>query len=92
MGECPDAGVPFHTCNGYLVHPFEKETPWAFTTRLFFVVRWVSAIDPGGEWFSYTRENTVLWAADYQGRPVSDLYRHELSVRWTSYTAGRLLS
>ena len=77
-------------CNGYLAHPFEKETPWAFTTRLFFVVRRVSAIDPGGEWFSYTRENTVLWAADYQERPVSDLFRHELSVGWTSSTSWTL--
>ena len=26
-------------CIGYLDHPFEKEAPWAFTARLFFVVR-----------------------------------------------------
>jgi hypothetical protein len=31
-------------CKGYLVHPFEKDVPWAFTARLFFVVRWHSAI------------------------------------------------
>ena len=27
------------SCIGYLDHPFEKEAPWAFTTRLFFEVR-----------------------------------------------------
>jgi hypothetical protein len=40
---------PFATCIGYLGHPFEKETPWAFITRLFLVIRWYSAIDRGRE-------------------------------------------
>jgi hypothetical protein len=56
------------TCNGYLVHPFEKETPWAFTARFYFQVRWDSAIKRGGEWFSCRGENRRVWAADHQGR------------------------
>ncbi len=32
------------SCNGYLAHLFEKETPWAFTARHYFQVRWHSAI------------------------------------------------
>ena len=40
------------SCNGYLGHPFLKKTPWAFITRLFLVVRWYSATDREGEWFS----------------------------------------
>ena len=40
---------------GYLDHPFEKEDPWAFTTRIFLVVKWGLAIEIAGEEFSYTR-------------------------------------
>ena len=35
---------------------------------LFLSVRWDSAIDRGGEWFSFTRENTGVWAENHQGR------------------------
>jgi hypothetical protein len=55
-------------CIGYLGHPFVKEAPWAFTARLFFVVRWHSAIVIAGEWFSWIRENRCGWAAGHQGR------------------------
>ena len=54
-------------CIGYLGHPFVKEAPWAFITLRFLFVRWYSAIDRGGEWFSCTRENRRGWAADHQG-------------------------
>ena len=27
-------------CNGYLAHPFKKVAHWAFTARLFLVVKW----------------------------------------------------
>ena len=40
----------------------------SFSARFFLVVRWDSATDPGGKSFSYTRENTRLWAADSQER------------------------
>ena len=56
------------TCIGYLEHPFEKESPWAFTARFFLVVQWNSATDGGGKSFSSTRENTEVWAANHQGR------------------------
>jgi len=36
-------------CNGYLGHPFEKVVPWAFTARLFLVIKWNSAIEIAGE-------------------------------------------
>jgi hypothetical protein len=55
-------------CNGYLGHPFEKEILWAVIARLFLSVRWDSAIDPGRESFSFTRENTGVWIANHQGR------------------------
>ena len=54
------------TCIGYLVHPFVKETTWAFTTLLFIFVMWYSAIDVAGQCFSCTRENeknTCFFAA-----------------------------
>jgi hypothetical protein len=53
-------------CIGYLVHPFVKETTWAFTTLLFIFVMWYSAIDVAGQCFSCTRENektTCFFAA-----------------------------
>jgi hypothetical protein len=37
------------SCIGYLGHPFEKESPLASITLPFFLVRWVSANDRGGE-------------------------------------------
>ena len=40
-------GVP--DCNGYLAHPFKKVAPWAFTARLFLVVKWGLAIEIAGE-------------------------------------------
>jgi hypothetical protein len=44
-------------CIGYLGHPFEKKVPWAFTARLFLVVKWVywllstSVLDEGPSGF-----------------------------------------
>jgi len=35
-----------------------KEASWAFTARLFLVVKWDSATDGGVKKFSSTRENT----------------------------------
>jgi hypothetical protein len=35
-------------------------------TRLFLVIRWDSAIESVGEWFSYTTENAEVWAAESQ--------------------------
>jgi Cyanobacterial TRADD-N associated 2-Transmembrane domain len=55
-------------CNGYLAHPFEKEAPWAFTARLFLMVKWDSANDRGGESFSFSREITGVWTTNHQGR------------------------
>jgi hypothetical protein len=56
------------SCNGYLVHPFEKEAPWAFTARLFLMVKWDSANDRGGKSFSFSREITGVWTTNHQGR------------------------
>jgi hypothetical protein len=55
-------------CIGYLGRPFEKQTPWAIIASLFLSGRWNSAIDPVGESFSFTRENTGIWTANHQGR------------------------
>jgi len=52
-------------CNGYLAHPFKKVAPWAFTARLFLVVKWGLAIEIAGEKLSWTRETTRVWAADH---------------------------
>jgi hypothetical protein len=45
-----------------------KQAFWAFTARLFLVVKWDSATDRGGKEFSYTRENREVWAVDSQER------------------------
>jgi hypothetical protein len=34
-----DAHILDSTCIGYLGHPFVKEASWAFTARLFLLVR-----------------------------------------------------
>jgi hypothetical protein len=52
-------------CNGYLAHLFKKVAPWAFTARLFLVVKWGLAIEIAGEKLSWTRETTRVWAADH---------------------------
>src|SRR5947209_20552047 len=52
-------------CNGYLAHLFKKVAPWAFTARLFLVVKWGFAIEIAGEKLSWTRETTRVWAADH---------------------------
>ena len=57
-------------CNGYLAHLFKKVAPWAFTARLFLVVKWGLAIEIAGEEFSYIRETTRVWAADHEDRPA----------------------
>src|SRR5256885_12941083 len=46
----------FRSCIGYIGHPFVKEGPWAFIATLSLIARWYSAIDRGGEWFSYRSE------------------------------------
>ncbi len=56
------------TCNGYLGHPFEKVSLWAVIASLFHSVWWDSVIDQGGEWFSCTRENSGVGAANSQKR------------------------
>jgi hypothetical protein len=49
------------TCNGYFGQPFEKETPWAFITRLFLVTRWYSAIDQAREMvLMHKRKQSVM--------------------------------
>ena len=64
-----DPALPgYGTCNGYLGHPFVKKALWAVIASLFLSVRWNSAIDAGGESFSFTRENTGVWTANHQGR------------------------
>lgn len=63
-----NAIAPAFTCIGYFGHPFEKEAPWAFTARLFLMVKWYSANDRGGESFSFTRENTGVGTTNHQGR------------------------
>src|SRR6266704_2536209 len=40
----------------------------AIIASLFLSVRWNSAIDPGGESFPFTRENTGVGTANHQGR------------------------
>jgi len=55
-------------CIGYLGHPFEKETPWAYVTLRFLSFRWYLAIDRGEKCFSCTRENRRACAANHQGR------------------------
>src|SRR6266480_3527972 len=70
---CPPRTSRFLTqtpspCNGYLGHPFEKKAAWAFFVRLFLVVRRDSAIDRGGESFSFPRKNSGEWTANHQGR------------------------
>jgi hypothetical protein len=71
-------------CIGYLGHPFKKAAPWTFIARLFLVVRWDSAIERAGEWFSCTRENSQVWAADHQGRhtkALGEIYSRPLQTR-----------
>jgi hypothetical protein len=46
----------------------ERVHSWAFTTLRFLMVRWYSAIDRGGEWFSDISENRCIWVADHQER------------------------
>jgi hypothetical protein len=53
-------------CIGYLVHPVKKEVFWLVIVSLFLSARGNSAIDPGGEAFSPTRENTEIGVADHQ--------------------------
>jgi hypothetical protein len=41
--------IDFGACTGYLGYPFLKEASWAFTTRLFLVVKWDSATEIAGK-------------------------------------------
>src|SRR5260370_36528834 len=43
----------------------QKVAPWAFTARLFLVVKWGLAIEIAGEKLSWTRETMRVWAADH---------------------------
>ncbi len=52
-----------------------KEALWAFIASLFLAVRWDSAIDRGGEWFSYRRENRVY------GQQTTRKGKHRLHER-----------
>ena len=81
----------FHSCIGYIGHPFVKEGPWAFIATLSLVARWYSAIDRGGEWFSYTGENRHLWTeAIKEGmqrlleRSAKDFFRHD-ATNWMDF-------
>jgi len=84
-----------------LDHPFEKVAPWAFTARLFLVIKWNSAIEMPGEWFSWTRETGGYGQQTIredmhrqQQKPATDLFSHELSAGWTwstSWTFTHLL-
>jgi hypothetical protein len=61
-----------------------KEASWAFTARLFLVVRWYSAIEIAGECFSYTRENRRGWAADHQGwhaKAAGEVFGRSLQIQ-----------
>jgi hypothetical protein len=78
-------------CIGYIGHPFVKEGPWAFIATLSLVARWYSAIDRGGEWFSYTGENRHLWTeAIKEGmqrlleRSAKDFFRHD-ATNWMDF-------
>ncbi len=84
-------------CIGYLGHPFEKETPWAYITLRFLSFRWYSAIDRGEKRFSCTRENRRACTANHQGRhakrherAAKNLFRHEATSWWTSSTSWTL--
>ena len=66
----PACSVMVEGCNGYLAHLFKKVAPWAFTARLFLVVKWGLAIEIAGEKLSWTRETTPVWAADHDDWPA----------------------
>ena len=68
-----------------------KEGPWAFIATPSLVARWYSAIDRGGEWFSYTGENRHLWTeAIKEGmqrlleRSAKDFFRHD-ATNWMDF-------
>jgi hypothetical protein len=46
-------------CIGYIGHPFEKESPWAYITFRFLSIRWYSAIVEEGNG-SHVQEKTWL--------------------------------
>jgi hypothetical protein len=57
-----------NACTGYLAHPFERKAHLAAFASLFLAVSGIGAIDPGGELFSFRRENTGVWTVNYQER------------------------
>jgi hypothetical protein len=51
-----------------IAHLYLMEALRVFIASLFLSVRWDSAIDPGRESFTFTRENSGVWTANHQGR------------------------
>src|SRR5690242_20502637 len=77
-------------CIGYLDHPFEKEDSWAFTARIFLVVKWGLAIEIAGK-SSHRPEKPRVFGQRtrrtglqrWQEWPGTDLFSHELSAGLT---------
>jgi hypothetical protein len=63
------------SCIGYLGHPLVKEPPWAFTARLFFVVKGILAIEIAGKSFSWTRKNKPVLGSRLSGETCADRTR-----------------
>jgi hypothetical protein len=57
-----------HSLYWLLSTSVREKSHLALITILFLSVRGNSAIDPGRESFSSTRENTEIWVADHQER------------------------
>jgi hypothetical protein len=62
-------------CIGYLGHPFVKEALWAFTARLFFVVKGILAIEIAGKSFSWTKENGPVLGSRLSREACADRMR-----------------
>jgi hypothetical protein len=66
-----------------------KKALWAVIASLFLSVKWNSAIDPGGESFSFIRDRGMDSKSSGKGmhrlheRPAKDIFSHELSAGWT---------
>jgi hypothetical protein len=67
-GDITEAFDVSDQCIGYIGHLFEKKPPGLSIASSFSLSGGSSAFDRGGEWFSYTRENTGVWAANHQER------------------------
>jgi hypothetical protein len=73
MNNIADGSVNIQPCIGYLAHPFEKEPPWVCIILRFLMAGGYSTIDRRRKLFSYTRENTDVWAADQLERRTEAL-------------------